>query len=114
MTDHAHHHRRPPEYWVPKAARVTGLEYRNKRRDGGLRSRSRREVDEPTTHLEGIDRHERHQPPHPGVHHLHQPGRQWVGPRGVARTRDLERPASTAVDWLDLDKVEAVCQAVFR
>lgn len=34
----------PPEYRVPKAARMTELEYCNKRRDVGLRSRSRRQA----------------------------------------------------------------------
>lgn len=34
----------PPEYRVPKAARMTELEYSNKRRDEGLRSRARQQA----------------------------------------------------------------------
>ncbi|NUB14132.1 hypothetical protein GAY28_16450 [Azospirillum brasilense] len=34
----------PPEYKAPKAADMTELEYSNKRRDDGLRSRSRRQA----------------------------------------------------------------------
>nr|WP_137119153.1 hypothetical protein [Azospirillum argentinense] len=34
----------PPEYRVPKAARMTELEYCNKRRNVDLRSRSRRQA----------------------------------------------------------------------